>query len=85
MRRNVRLKSVSDLSAQHYLEIYRFRVECADKGLTHPQPRVVAAARQLVAKLAEMPPEAKVRLERAGTRTVFKNVETGEVIGGFEV
>ena len=75
---------MSDLSAQHYLEIYRFRVECADKGLTHPKPQVVSAARQLVAKLAEMPPEAKVRLESIGSRTVFKNVETGEMIGGFE-
>jgi hypothetical protein len=64
---------VSDLSAQHYLEIYRFRVECADKGLTHPKPQVVSAARQLV------------RLEIEGSGTVFKNVETGEVIGRFEV
>ncbi len=75
---------MSDLSAQHYLEIYRFRVECADKGLTHPKPQVVSAARQLVAKLAEMPPEAKIRLEIFGSRTMFRNAETGEVIGGFE-
>lgn len=76
---------MSDLSAQHYLEIYRFRVECADKGLTHPKPQVVLAARQLVAKLAEMPPGAKVRLQIEGSGTVFMNVETGEVIGKFEV
>jgi hypothetical protein len=76
---------VSDLSAQHYLEIYRFRVECADKGLTHAKPQVVSAARRLVAKLAEMSPEKKVRLEIEGSGTVFKNAETGEVIGRFEV
>jgi hypothetical protein len=60
-------------------------LESADKRLTHPKAQVLSAARELVAKLAELPPEAKIRLESVGSRTVFKNVETGEVIGDLKL
>lgn len=71
---------MSELPAQHYLDIYRFRLSMVERGLTSPKPEVVTFSRQLVSALSQMEPSSKVRLEIHEGRTRFIAVSTGEVI-----
>ena len=54
---------MSALSAKHYLDIYRFRVRCAEEGVTHADPQIIAGAKRLVSGLSVLPPDTEVRLE----------------------
>ena len=75
---------MSDLSAQHYLDIYRTRLGMAEKGTTHPKPEVVAVMRQLVAGLSALPFDAKIRLEIQGGKTRFRTASTGDLLVEFD-
>ena len=75
---------MSDLPAKHYLDIYRRRVRCAEEGITHPAPQVVAGARRLVSGLSVLPPETPVRLELHSDHSRFLVAATGEVIAEID-
>ena len=74
---------MSDLPAKHYLDIYRFRVRCAEEGITHPDPQIVAGAKRLVSGLSVLPPDTEVRLELQSERSRFLVAATGELIAEF--
>jgi hypothetical protein len=69
-----------ELTAKHYLDIWRLRVSMAEQGVAHPMPDVLAAAKRLVSKLAAMDQTDKVRLETAGSKARFLNAATGELL-----
>ncbi len=71
---------MSDLTAQHYLGIYRGRLNMAEKGITHPSDEALKFARELVSGLSELPSETKVRIEVEGDWSRFKIADTGALI-----
>ena len=74
---------MSDLSAEHYLGIWRTRLSMAEDGVTSPRPEVVSGMRRLVAGLSALAPKAKVRLEIHGSHAQFIAAATGELLGEF--
>ena len=71
---------MSDLSAQHYLRIYRVKLGMAEDGTTHPSVEVVESMRRLVAALSEMDSDARVHLEAAHSSARFIDPLTGRVL-----
>jgi hypothetical protein len=71
---------VPDLSAQHYLRIYRLKLGMADDGTTHPNVEAIEAMKRLVAALSEMDSDAPVRLEAAHSSARFIDPMTGRVL-----
>lgn len=74
----------SDLSAQHYLKLYRRRVSMAERGITKPHPEVVDYMRRLVAGLEAMDLQAKVKLQNEGSRTRFSVAATDTLIAEID-
>jgi putative transposase len=71
---------VPDLSADHYLRIYRLRLGMAEDGTTHPSADAVESMRRLVAALSAMEPNAPVRLEAVDSSARFIEPLTGQVL-----
>lgn len=55
----------------------------AERGVTSPQPDVVAGMRRLVAGLSVLEPNAEVRPEIRGQQTRFIVAATGDLLGAF--
>ena len=75
---------MSEVTAQHLLGIYRARLSMAERGVTHPEPEVVAGVRKLVAGLAAMPPDARVTLDAQPGKYIFKSTLTGDLIAEID-
>ena len=71
---------MSDLPAKHYLDIYRRRVSMAEKGISHPSPNILVAAKQLIIKLEAMDQEDRIKLDIVGNKAQFWNSATGELL-----
>ena len=71
---------MADLSAQHYLRIYRIKLALAEDGTTHPSTETVDSMRRLVASLTALEADSPVRLEVVESTARFTDVVTGRVL-----
>ena len=71
-------------SARHFLDIYRTRLDMAERGTIHPKTEVVAGMRRLVAGLSTLEPETRISLEIKPGWTLFKVAATGELVAKLE-
>jgi hypothetical protein len=76
---------LTDLPAQHYLQIYRTRLRMAEEGVTHPSPKVVAAIKRLIVGLETATPETAIRLEILSDKALFTTAVTGDFVGEMEL
>lgn len=65
----------------HYLEIYRIRLEIAERRIAVVDPGALEAIRALVNALQAAPQDAGVRLDIQDGRAEFRNAKTGDLIG----
>jgi hypothetical protein len=79
-----RRSAMTELSASHYLRIYRIKLANAQDGTTHPKPEWVEFMRRVVAALEALNPDARIRLEVTPTRVCFSDSSTGAVLAQFE-
>lgn len=76
--------SSTNVPAQHYLKIYRFRLSMAERGVIRPHAEVVDFMRRLVAGLEMMDPQANVKLETGGGWTRFSVAATDALIAEID-
>jgi hypothetical protein len=75
---------MSDLTASHYLKIYRVKLGMAEVGTTNPPPNWVDFMRRLVANLESLDPNAEIHLEATPKRVCFSHASTGSILARFE-
>ena len=71
---------MSNLTAQHYLEIYLRRQRMISDGVTHPEQRVIDFVNRLVNELETLAPEERIELLASDTDTVFRIASTGKIL-----
>jgi hypothetical protein len=76
-------RKMSELSAKHYLDIFKARLSMADDKLTHPREDLVEAVRRLVKALAELDPDEKIVLEIDEGQANYRRVKTREIIASL--
>jgi hypothetical protein len=72
--------TTSDLSASHYLGIYRLRLSMAEDGTTHPSAKGMKFMRELVVALEALSPDEPVRLETTSHLARFSSAKTGNLL-----
>lgn len=75
---------MSELSAQHYLEVWRRRLNMAERGVTSPSPDMIPVMRRLVGVFSALDPKAEVRVETSGGHARFIAVATGELLAEYD-
>ncbi|NQZ45843.1 MAG: hypothetical protein HRT65_16180 [Flavobacteriaceae bacterium] len=70
------------LDVDHYLTIYKGRKRMMETGITDPPPQGRQLILEIVAKLATMPADAKIRIGKKDGHTVMMDVD-GETIVTF--
>jgi hypothetical protein len=71
---------MADLSASHYLRIYRIRLDMAENGITTPSAKGLQFIRTLVAELSKLSPDDQVHLEANDQFARFTDVGTGRLL-----
>ena len=76
---------MGDLTAHHYLKIYRLKLGMAENGTTHPSPEAIDFMKGLVAQLAAMDPSAPIRLEATSTAARFTDARSGKLLAVLQL
>jgi hypothetical protein len=73
---------MTDLTASHYLRIYRIKLGIAESRISAGKPApALKFYQQLVAALSNLEPEAPVHLEASEKGACFTDGVTGAVLG----
>lgn len=76
---------MKDLTAIHYLEIYKKRLEMAERGITFPKQEILNFLREIIIVLSNLDSETKVKLDINDKTTKFTAVDTGELLAEYHL
>ena len=75
---------MSELTAQHYLNVWRGRLSMAERGVSSPPPAFIAVMRRLVAAFSKLDQNTEVRGETHGSQMRFIAAPTSELIAKYD-
>ena len=76
-RSSVRMPTMTNQTAQHYLRIYRLKLSMAAHGTTRPSAAALEFFRRFVAALEALDVNAPVRLEKTEGAARFTDARSG--------